>query len=112
VSDRRPDTPGQRDPERRVIALDLTLAELNPNHKYRLALTGPPASRWLADLKFVARDESIYVVPRLERAVTITAQNTSEQFSVVPRTGFHISVHQSGRLNLAFGRHESRELRP
>src|SRR5687768_9427037 len=98
--------------ERRVIALNLALAELKPSDKYRLALIGLPANRWLADLRFVARDESLYIMPLFDRAFKIWMRDSAERYTVAPRSGFHISVHHSGRLNLSFGSYRSKELRP
>lgn len=89
----------------KIMALDLTLAELNPNHRYRLALLGLD-SRWLADLSFVRRDESVYLMPLIQREYTIGLADSNGargEFRVLPDSGFHISLHSSGTVNITFG---------
>src|SRR5688572_25467128 len=102
------------DSNQRVITLDLTLAELNPNHKYRLALVRLPPNHWLADLKFAVKDDSVYVAPLFDHEYTIQladAHGAREQYQVPPRCGFHLSIHASGVVNVSFGAHRVR-LRP
>ncbi|MCI0402287.1 MAG: hypothetical protein L0212_02045 [Acidobacteria bacterium] len=89
----------------RILTLDITLAELNPNHKYRLALFGLD-SRWLADLSFVKRDESIYLMPLIDREYTLDLPDSLGQriqHQVLPNSGFHISLHASETINITVG---------
>jgi hypothetical protein len=85
--------------ERKIITLDMTLSELNPNHAYRMALSvwpPPPTHFWLADVGVVRRDESVYLTPQIERECTVVATPSGStdgptQYRVVPGAGFHVS---------------------
>ena len=89
------------------MTLDLTLQELNPKHKFRLALMNlPPPSYWLADLGIVKGDESLYLMPLIEREHTVTMSNSAghrSQHQVLPNSGLHIYLHHSGVVNVKFG---------
>jgi hypothetical protein len=89
----------------RGIALDLTLRELNPNHKYRMLLTAPPALHWLAELGVVKSDESVYLMPLVDRSarVAVLDSSKSKSYEFSPNSGMHISFHESGAINLFLG---------
>ncbi|MCH7686924.1 MAG: hypothetical protein IH899_09625, partial [Planctomycetes bacterium] len=93
--------------DQRVMALDVRLRQLNPKHKYHLALmTIPPPFYWLAYLGVVKEDESLYLMPLVERDCTLTMLNCAGhrgQHQVLPNSGLHISFHDSGVVNVCFG---------
>lgn len=93
--------------ERQVIALDLTLRELNHNHKYRMArMILPPPFYRLADLGIVKQDESLYLMPLIECEYTLTMSNSAghrSEHPVLPNSGLHIYLHDSGVVNVCFG---------
>ncbi len=63
--------------ESKGIGIDLSLRELNPNHKYRMALMGPPPAYWLAELSVVKADESLYLMPLFQHASTLTLADST-----------------------------------
>lgn len=91
----------------KVIGLDITLAELNPNRKYRLALSvspPPPIHYWLADLRFAATNDSVYLMPLIEHEYTVVAPDSAgnpKQYRVRPRSSFHISLHEQGVVSMS-----------
>lgn len=91
----------------RVIGLDLTFEELNPNHKCRLAIMVMPLRfYWLAEIGLVKRDESVYLMPLIARdAMLSIGRRTGGPFATPVRSGagFHISMHDSGALNVDTG---------
>ena len=90
-----------------VIGLDIALAELNPNDKYRLALSvspSPPIHYWLADLRFAATNESVYLIPLIEHEYTVVVPDSAgnpKQYRVRPRSSFHISLHERGVVRVS-----------
>ena len=92
-------------PKSKGIALDLTLNELNPNHKYRMALMSPLSRHWLAELGVVRADESVYLMPLINRPCTFTVGGSSRDRTrqVSPSTGMHVSFHDSGAINVYLG---------
>jgi len=90
----------------RGIALDLTLRELNPNHKYRMLLTAPPSLHWLAELGVVKSDESVYLMPLVDRPATVSVLDSSKSMSyeLLPNSGAHVSFHESGAINVFLGK--------
>jgi hypothetical protein len=95
--------------ERKGIGIDLTLRELNPNHRYRMALMGLPPFHWLAELGVVKRDESLYLMPLIEREYTVSVLSSTGhvgQYQVLPNSGLHISYHDSGAVKATFGAQE------
>lgn len=80
------------------------MTPLNPNHKVRLVLL--PAMRWIADIKFAAKDDSLYLIPHVEQIYEITgkdADGTDFQESLAPGIPLHVSYHATGTLNLTLG---------
>ena len=78
----------------------------NPNHKYRFYATGPGiGSRWLFTIRFSNVDQSIYVIPLYEREYIVqsTGDGARTSFRHRPGTDFHLSLHESGVVNLTTG---------
>jgi hypothetical protein len=88
-----------------VPFLTISIANFNPNHKYRfLALM--PSLRWFADLAFAGRDDSIYIAPRLQQHYMLVGQDcggNAFETSVDPSQDLHVSLHHSGVVNLTIG---------
>jgi hypothetical protein len=85
-----------------VPVLTLTVANFNPNHKYRFLLL-MPLLRWFVDLAFAGRDDSIYIVPHLQQVYTLAGSDSGGvpfEAVVDPTQGLHLSLHHSGTVNL------------
>jgi hypothetical protein len=93
--------------ESRIVPfVSLTIADFNPNHKYRFLVWVPPEQRWLAHLAFAKGDDSIYLAPHLQRQYTLTGHDCGgSDFAIVvePHHDLHVSFHESGAVNLTAG---------
>ena len=75
----------------------------NPNHRYRFYVFGlDHVPRWLFTIRFSNRDQSIYMTPLYEReyAVQSVGSEQDAQFRHRPGSDFHLSLHESGVVNL------------
>jgi hypothetical protein len=88
------------------FVIQQVMRDFNPNHKYKFLLFNPPDMRWIFNLGFAVRDESIYIAPQLSKEVTIRGSDAAglPYAPVVPlSTDLHLSIHHSGVANLAAG---------
>ncbi len=75
----------------------------NPNHRYRFYVIGlDHVPRWLFTIRFSNKDQSLYVTPLYEReyAVHWVRSRQDAQFRLCPGSDFHLSLHESGVVNL------------
>ncbi len=75
----------------------------NPNHKYKFYVLGVDAvPRWLLTVWFSNKDQSIYVTPLYDREYSVQSVGSGERESYRHRPGadFHLSLHESGVVNL------------
>ena len=57
--------------------------------------------RWLITIRFSNKDQSIYLTPLYEREYVVrSVGDESTSFAHHPRADFHLSLHQSGVVNL------------
>lgn len=92
--------------EASVPALSLTVTNFNPNHKYRFLML-MPSLRWLVELAFAGRDDSIYLAPRVQQDYMLVGRDSDEnpfEISVSPSQDLHLSLHDSGIVNLTAAR--------
>jgi len=65
-------------------------------------------SKSYTDLKFVKRDESVYLIPLLNRRYKFDLQHSKGdrvQYHVPANSAFHISFHATGTVNVTFDTH-------
>ena len=99
------DDPGKL-PEGTVPYLSMTFINQNPNHKFLLPSDDRESERFIyvADLGFVQKDDSVYVVPHLTREYTLRAQDARSGEPVTlamrPGQGVHMSLDESGAINM------------
>ncbi|MCI0588345.1 MAG: hypothetical protein L0323_16055 [Planctomycetes bacterium] len=75
----------------------------NPNHRYRFYVMGfDHVLRWLFTIRFSNKDQSVYVTPLYDReyAVQSVGSGQNSEFKHRPGSDFHLSLHESGVVNL------------
>ena len=82
---------------------------MKPNHKvvfYASLLDGPVGLVPVFYLRFVARDQSLYLIPKKKSGSIVSGINslgTSFRQNVEITDDFHISFHESGVVNVTLG---------
>lgn len=75
----------------------------NPNHRYRFYVMGEDlVARWLFTVRFSNRDQSIYITPLYEKEYAVQSLEWEERtlFHHRPGADFHLSLHESGVVNV------------
>jgi hypothetical protein len=89
-----------------VPFLSLEYGEVNPNHKLKLLALVIPQNHWITNVAFARNDDSIYLAPQLDRTFTIVGldrDGVQFSFESSPGTDIHISLHNSGIVNITVG---------
>ena len=92
--------------EHKVPYLSLEIGDFSPRHKFRFVLFTPPPFRFLCDVSFVKRDESIYLAPHVNDVYALVGRESDgSEFKaqVKPSEDLHLSLHDSGMVNLTAG---------
>ena len=103
----------------KLPTINITETNFNHNHKYRFGLLLPPRIYKLMTVSFKKEDNSIYLAPNIDIAITIIGNdfnNTEFKLTANPDSGLHISFHDnSGVVNISSrsgdGQNESYRLR-
>lgn len=75
----------------------------NPNHRYRFYVIGlDHVPRWLFTIRFSNKDQSLYLTPLYEREYSVQSMGSGQDthFKQSPGSDFHLSLHESGIVNL------------
>jgi hypothetical protein len=75
----------------------------NPNHWVRFYVMGlDQVPRWLLTIKFSNKDQSIFVTPLYDREYAVQSFGSGQNAQFKHRQGsdFHLSLHESGVVNL------------